>query len=901
MSIARAHLRSSWRQQRPRAATTSLPARLADSFTTCITKLPNVQRFLQSSSKPFAKQLVAEATGGRRQLALRIFFEAMEFVLAEIMLPYNEAAPSVHQMSRAEILNMIEDKCATLCLLGQEPSLVVRREDSGFFSGFLVVLDVLLFAAPDAEVRVDWRCDGTEKHFGYGGWQAGEDVWSRLFEPVHRKAAGGAGAMVATTMEPICERWNLLLAPRFRWLSRGSATAAAHRGAYHEVYARHVRITHPRVRESIEGLGGRLRGCLSLGVHKRVWNPGTQEYQGCRSLPSCAGFVEATRRAVALLESRTGERVRLIYLASDDEAAPPLFEAAFGSRLVVRAGVTRAGGGLNADETLNELHVRSPHNVRYACGIREAADVVTDAHLLAMCSALVHIDSNVTSAVSFINPALEMLHVADLLAGGGDVTPRTTATPPPPPLAVQARAAVSLPPHFVQRGYLAGQRDPADYVAPAPAPTPTPAPAPARAPPSPSAQLGRVIEQAKLCERLLQPAHVQRAQAIARGQMKPLLDLLEGGEAGVDRALLLGLLAPVEGAPGVLRTAAEQAEAAYVRCVCLEYGQALSMVGKHAAACAVLCTLADSFVVADSDGPAGRRLAAAKVQMARGGEVARDGPLPATAGVFLREVYQHWAEAAARRDGALDGASVRAIHEQAARRGVWAHPLQRPLDHYKPSLRAQPFWDAAALPAARALEAAAPLILEELRSLLLASPAAFAHYDASGDGGGAHPAVVAAGEWTDVVLFSGCRAHQAHCARCPRTAALIASRPEFNSVIFGSHFFSRLTPGSHLSAHCGPSNFRLRCHLGLCVPAGVRIRVGSEVREWEEGECLVFDDSFEHEVWHEGDTDRIVLICDMWHPDLDVVVDVMPALKRADQHEAVAAARSGAPLPLHQR
>jgi aspartate beta-hydroxylase len=40
----------------------------------------------------------------------------------------------------------------------------------------------------------------------------------------------------------------------------------------------------------------------------------------------------------------------------------------------------------------------------------------------------------------------------------------------------------------------------------------------------------------------------------------------------------------------------------------------------------------------------------------------------------------------------------------------------------------------------------------------------------------------------------------------------------------------------------------LRCHLGLVVPPGVRIRVGDEVREWTAGECLIFDDSFEHEV-----------------------------------------------------
>ena len=119
-------------------------------------------------------------------------------------------------------------------------------------------------------------------------------------------------------------------------------------------------------------------------------------------------------------------------------------------------------------------------------------------------------------------------------------------------------------------------------------------------------------------------------------------------------------------------------------------------------------------------------------------------------------------------------------------------------------------------------------------------------------------------------------------------------------VIHGSHFFSRLAPGTHLSAHCGPSNFRLRCHLGLVVPPGVRIRVADETREWREGECLIFDDSYEHEVWHDGGADRVVLICDLWHPDVDLATQVYPALA-PHQREALEHASRGAHLPLHER
>ena len=75
-------------------------------------------------------------------------------------------------------------------------------------------------------------------------------------------------------------------------------------------------------------------------------------------------------------------------------------------------------------------------------------------------------------------------------------------------------------------------------------------------------------------------------------------------------------------------------------------------------------------------------------------------------------------------------------------------------------------------------------------------------------------------------------------------------------------------PGVHVWPHCGPTNCRIRAHLGLVVPDGVRIRVTDDIRTWKEGKFIIFDDSFEHEVWHDGDSYRIVLIVDIWHPDL---------------------------------
>lgn len=77
-----------------------------------------------------------------------------------------------------------------------------------------------------------------------------------------------------------------------------------------------------------------------------------------------------------------------------------------------------------------------------------------------------------------------------------------------------------------------------------------------------------------------------------------------------------------------------------------------------------------------------------------------------------------------------------------------------------------------------------------------------------------------------------------------------------------------LAPRTHIRRHCGPTNARLRLHLGLVVPDGCSIRVGDEVRTWVEGRCLLFDDSFEHEVRNDTDRARVVLLLRFFHPDL---------------------------------
>ena len=98
---------------------------------------------------------------------------------------------------------------------------------------------------------------------------------------------------------------------------------------------------------------------------------------------------------------------------------------------------------------------------------------------------------------------------------------------------------------------------------------------------------------------------------------------------------------------------------------------------------------------------------------------------------------------------------------------------------------------------------------------------------------------------------------------CPRTALLLAEVPGLTTA-----GFSRMAPGSHIKAHVGWVCTVYRLHLGLVVPPDCALRVGSETRSWREGDCLILDDTIEHEAWNRSQQSRTVLLLDFLRPGM---------------------------------
>jgi aspartyl/asparaginyl beta-hydroxylase (cupin superfamily) len=118
-------------------------------------------------------------------------------------------------------------------------------------------------------------------------------------------------------------------------------------------------------------------------------------------------------------------------------------------------------------------------------------------------------------------------------------------------------------------------------------------------------------------------------------------------------------------------------------------------------------------------------------------------------------------------------------------------------------------------------------------------------------------------DWKVFMLYAMGEKPEANRARCPQTSALLEKIPNLFQA-----FFSILDPGKSVPAHNGPYRGYLRYHLALVVPEKnpPTIRIKDQYHTWQEGKSVVFDDSWDHEVFNQSDSVRVVLIVDFLRP-----------------------------------
>ena len=196
--------------------------------------------------------------------------------------------------------------------------------------------------------------------------------------------------------------------------------------------------------------------------------------------------------------------------------------------------------------------------------------------------------------------------------------------------------------------------------------------------------------------------------------------------------------------------------------------------------------------------------------------------------------------------------------------------LQQPTKYYFPGLPQIQFYDTSEFDWVPGLEAKTADIKRELMGVL-ADHSAFRPYLERQD---SQPNVkshklVGNDDWSAFYLWKDGERVEENCARCPVTAAAFDNIPlDHLPGQAPSVLFSLLKPGAHIPPHNGLINTRLICHLPVLVPGPAWLRVGSETHHWQEGKVCIFDDSVEHEAKNEAGETRVVLLFDIWRPEL---------------------------------
>ena len=112
--------------------------------------------------------------------------------------------------------------------------------------------------------------------------------------------------------------------------------------------------------------------------------------------------------------------------------------------------------------------------------------------------------------------------------------------------------------------------------------------------------------------------------------------------------------------------------------------------------------------------------------------------------------------------------------------------------------------------------------------------------------------------------------------RCPVVSALLDQSPDVVSAVF-----SFLAPRKHVPKHRGPFRGILRFHLMLTMPRAADgdiaalLEIDGVPHRLEDGECLLWDDTYPHEVRNNSDEVRAALLLDVWRPEMPYDMELL--------------------------
>lgn len=195
--------------------------------------------------------------------------------------------------------------------------------------------------------------------------------------------------------------------------------------------------------------------------------------------------------------------------------------------------------------------------------------------------------------------------------------------------------------------------------------------------------------------------------------------------------------------------------------------------------------------------------------------------------------------------------------------------FQQPTRFYYPEMPNIQFYPREQFPWLDAAEAAVEDMIEELEAVRADEEIFSPYMEQLPNVPKSRDPLVGSMDWSTCPIVKG-GVQTPVAAHCPRTLAALADAPLPRIPASSPDIlYSQLRAGAHILPHTGATNTRLICHLPLIAPSDCVFRVGNETRPWKKGEAWVFDDTIDHEARNNSLQNRIILMFDIWRPELD--------------------------------
>ncbi|WP_176300706.1 glycosyltransferase [Burkholderia vietnamiensis] len=382
--------------------------------------------------------LSAQTMRARRELAAEFSFTNLAVNYAELIDTRLRSFRPREKASRfarppAQLLATVERAIGSRsAALPGVDRVIVQAHDGGFFSVFNVFMSHLVWDQGDKRCHMvlpDWNVDrmidrlGTDKFTSFCYGRPGEgNIWSKLFQPLYsltEEEMDDADFLYKKGRPPLAT-FNEHREPQLTYIHAyklyTSGQFSRFRRQYHNVFKDHVRLQGKYQQELDEFRTRHFEGKFVIAAH--VKHPSHVIEQPDGKIAHVQAYIDKVRSQLNARGIDENSSEWAVFLATDQDRVVDAFRAEFGDRMACYSDVRRTTSAEDAryDRLTPEQRRAEGFQVQHLVAANQANwdarmawEVIRDAMTMSYCHVLLHIVSNVSTAVSYMNPDIELV------------------------------------------------------------------------------------------------------------------------------------------------------------------------------------------------------------------------------------------------------------------------------------------------------------------------------------------------------------------------------------------------------------------------------------------------------------------------------------------------------------